>query len=299
MKAPDRRLRKESKLVRVFPRKTTATPADDSAFYDGPPMWYAGSDDVHVSCTFTYDKPRAEFLAEQWHRANYKVTVGGPAYDDRGDEFTPGRYLKPGYVITSRGCNNKCWFCKVPKREGSIRELEIKDGYDLLDNNLLQCSEDHIRGVFEMLGKQDRRDRKGKKIGVSLTGGLEAAILQDWHVDLFASLKPKPEIIYFAYDTPQDLEPLIWAAKKMRAIGFNNQRVGCYVLMGWAKDTIDEAQRRLQTVVDLDMMPHAMVFEDQKQSKNPIWNDLQRNHTRPAITRRIHKGQFGRFLKQG
>ena len=141
-------------MIRVFPRKTNASPADSMAFFDGPPLWYAGHDNVLVSCTFTYDKARAEFLAEQWGSSGYKVAVGGPAYDDIGGEFTPGKFVKDGYVITSRGCCNRCWFCSVWKREGNIREIEIKDGWNVLDSNLLQCSDRHIKAVFKMLQKQ-------------------------------------------------------------------------------------------------------------------------------------------------
>lgn len=288
---------RDVKVARVFPSQTKATPDDDLAFAGGPPFWRVPCDEVHVSCTFTWDKRRAVFLAKMWEKAGYSVQVGGPACDDPGGEFVPGRYVKKGMTITSRGCNNRCWFCSVPKREGEIRELEIKDGYDLLDNNLLQCSEGHIGGVFEMLGRQDRRDRRGRRLGVKLTGGLEALLLKDWHVDLIAGLKPKPEKIYFAYDTPGDYEPLRQAAFKMKEIGFTNQRVGCYVLMGWAKDTIEKAQERLQQVVDLNMMPFAMLYAPEKQNTNPKWADLQRCHDLPQITRAIYKGQFGRGLR--
>ena len=122
----------------------------------------------------------------------HAVVLGGPAYDDPAGEFVPGRYLKEGLVITSRGCNNDCWFCKVSAREGRIRELKIKDGWDLLDNNLLQCSRIHIEKVFDMLNRQDRRSKAGRKLGVKFTGGLEALELKDWHIDLLTTLKPKP-----------------------------------------------------------------------------------------------------------
>jgi radical SAM superfamily enzyme YgiQ (UPF0313 family) len=112
-----------------------------------------------------------EKLEKAWRNVA-PVTVGGPAFDEPGGEFVPGMYLKPGYVITSRGCPNNCWFCQVPKREGGvIRELEIKDGNNILDDNLLACSEDHIRKVFDMLKKQ----KYGRPF---FTGGLEAARLK-------------------------------------------------------------------------------------------------------------------------
>jgi hypothetical protein len=43
----------------------------------------------------------------------------------------------------------------VWKREGNIvKELPITEGYNILDDNLLRCSEKHVKKVFEMLKKQ-------------------------------------------------------------------------------------------------------------------------------------------------
>lgn len=146
------------KIARVFPRKTKASPIDELCFFDIPPMLCLPEiDEVHISCTFTFDIPKAEYLAYQWGRIGVPVKIGGPAYDNKGGEFVPGRYLKSGYVITSRGCNNSCWFCDTWRREGKLRELEIKEGWNVADNNLLQCSETHIRKVFEVLKGQKHR----------------------------------------------------------------------------------------------------------------------------------------------
>lgn len=95
------------KIARVFPRITNATPTDELAFYGGPGMFPPEVDEVHISCAFTYDLDRAHELAEQWRHVA-TVKIGGPALDEPGGEFIPGRYLKKGYVITSRGCPNSC-----------------------------------------------------------------------------------------------------------------------------------------------------------------------------------------------
>ena len=49
------------RLIRVFPRLTKATPRDELAYF-GPPDLFAQADEVHVSVTFTWDKPAAELL---------------------------------------------------------------------------------------------------------------------------------------------------------------------------------------------------------------------------------------------
>lgn len=156
------------KIIRVFPRRTNATPNDENVRINEVPRMWDEADEVHISVTFTLDLRQAEFLEKQWiHVAPTKI--GGPATGIPGGEFTPGMYIKKGYVITSRGCNNNCWFCSVWKREGSIKELPITEGWILTDDNLLACSENHIQAVFEMLKRQPKRPQ--------FVGGLEAKLL--------------------------------------------------------------------------------------------------------------------------
>lgn len=277
-------------MIRVFPRKTSATPTDNEVRVGWPMFWDRGEgEDVLISCTFSWDKKRCESLAKQWSIAGFNPKIGGPAYGDPGGEFVPGRFVKEGTVITSRGCDNDCWFCSVPGREGRIRELEIKDGHNVLDNNLLQCSEKHIRAVFAMLDRQ--------VLAAKFTGGLEAAILKDWHIHLIDGLIRKPKVLYFAYDKPKDRDPLVQAAKWMRSIGFNHQRVGCYVLVGYPKDTIEEAFRRLCFCIDLDMQPFAMLYNGHESTTSTEWKELQNIYTRPARCKRRHKDRFGRFFR--
>jgi len=261
--------RSYTKLARVFPRRTNATPDDNLAFFDGPPLWPVDCDEVHVSVTFTFDLPRAEFLAKQWKGSGYNVKIGGPALDDFGGEFVSGRYIKKGYTITSRGCNNKCWFCFVPKREGGIRELPIVEGHNVLDSNLLQCSDEHIRAVFKMLREQ--------KEPAQFTGGLEAKILQEWHVQELANTRLKTA--FFAYDTPDDFEPLKKASdllQKYGVINFRSNTCRCYVLIGHPKDTKEAAEKRLIDTCRLGFFPFAMLYRNKKNEVREDWKGFQR-----------------------
>jgi len=255
-------------IARVFPRITKATPKDDYTFFDVPGMFLPPIDEVHVSVAFTYDLPKAEWLAKQWE-AVAPVKIGGPALNEPGGEFIPGRYLKHGYVITSRGCPNKCWFCSVWRREGSeIRELEIKEGNNILDDNLLACSDQHIIKVFEMLKKQ----KCGRPI---FTGGLEAARLKPWHVALFRELKTKE--MFFAYDTPDDYEPLVEAGRMLLDSGFTaaSHVLRAYVLIGGPKDTIEKAEKRLIQTIKAGFMPMAMLYRNKAGEVSDEWVSFQ------------------------
>jgi hypothetical protein len=263
------------KLIRVFPRRTRATPVDPLA-YVGLPDLFAEADEVHVSAAFSWDLPAAERLAQAWETVA-PVKLGGPATGMPGGEFVPGRYLRPGYVITSRGCPNRCWFCGVWRREGPVRTLPIRDGWNVLDDNLLACPEDHIRAVFAMLARQKRR--------TEFTGGLEAARLQPWHVEGLRAVRPKQ--LFFAYDTPGDLEPLREAGQMLVAGGFkmhpHSHALRAYVLIGYPRDTFADAERRLKETMKAGFSPMAMLYRDETGHRDPKWARLQREWARPAL----------------
>lgn len=250
------------------------TPDDSLVFTEPPGLFLGDIEKIDVSVSFTWDIPRAEWLAYQWEKIA-PVSLGGPAMRTKGGDFEPGKYLKKGYVITSRGCPNKCWFCDVWKRDGNIRELEIKNGWNVLDDNLLACSEKHIRSVFLMLKNQNYQRPE-------FTGGLEAARLRDWHIDLLHDLKPKQ--MFFAYDTPDDLEPLIEAGKKLRKAGWTlrGKILRAYVLIGYPKDKISYAQTRLINTLRAGFVPMAMLYRRKNGQTKPDWKSLQKEWARPA-----------------
>lgn len=268
-----------ARVIRVFPRKTKASP-DDALAYFGAPDLFAEADEVHVSVAFTQDTAIAERLAEQW-RFVAPVKVGGVAYGDTSLEFLPGRYIKPGYTITSRGCPRRCWFCGVWKKWPKPNVLPIYDGWNVLDDNLLACPRDHVEAVFAMLRGQGRR--------IEFTGGLEALALQDYQVDLLASLRPRPNM-FFAYDPGDAFETLESAARRLLDAGFTTEshRMRVYVLIGYPKDTFDLAEARLRQMMSIGFTPHAMLWQPETPSQEkhrpaPEWRAFQRRWARPAI----------------
>jgi hypothetical protein len=272
------------RIARVFPRRTKATPDDALAFTSPPPKDFLQSldsgqvslDAVNVSVAFTYDLPKAEALAGAWVKTGLPVSMGGPAFNEPGGDFVPGLYLKQGYVITSRGCPNRCWFCSVPAREGGVlRELPVTDGWNVLDDNLLACSEGHIREVFAMLKRQPEKP--------VFTGGLEAALLRPWHVELLREVRAAR--MYFAYDTSSDYEPLVQAGRILRDGGITkaSHRAACYVLVGYPGDTMDAADTRLRAAWGAGFVPYAMLYRDETGAVDADWRRFQRAWVRPEI----------------
>ncbi len=269
----------DRRIIRVFPRKTKASPDDDLARFREPDLLdYA--DEIHVSVAFTWDKPRAEMLAERWARVA-PVKIGGVAYGDDSLTFIPGMYVKQGYTITSRGCPRRCWFCGVWRKWPVANPLPIHPGWNVLDDNLLAAPRDHVEAVFAMLRQQKRR--------VEFTGGLEALSLEDYQVGLLADLKPRPNM-FFAYDPQDEFETLVSAAERLLAAGFTREshRLRCYCLVGYPKDTFDLAEKRLKSLVDIGFTPFAMLWRperpaEMKHRPGPEWLPFQRRWARPAI----------------
>lgn len=139
----------------------------------------------------------------------------------------------------------------------------------MLDDNLLACSDEHIRAVFAMLERQ----HYGRP---EFTGGLEAGKLKPWHVEEL--LKLNPAAMYFAYDDPAKYEPLVAAGRMFREQGFTNSKHNllAYVLIGYNRDTFDKATDRLTDTIRAGFMPMAMLWMDKKGRQDPAWKLFQR-----------------------
>lgn len=265
------------RIIRVFPRQTSYTPDDEYAFFDYPPFpdMIPPHDEVHVSCTFTWDKKRAEELAFQWEMATDKpVKLGGVAYESPVDGFVQGLYLKPNIIFTSRGCNNKCPWCFVPRIEGKLKPLDdIPVGNVIQDNNFLQTSRAHKDRVFEMLKTQK---------GICFRGGLEPDLIDDHFVEAIRGLRIRE--LWLACDTDSRIPLFKQGCEKLVKAGFSRDIIKCYVL-SYCKDmATDEARAR--EVFNAGAMPFVQLYQeatDTKTTYSKEWREFQRNWTRPAI----------------
>jgi hypothetical protein len=256
-------MKRRPRILRVFPRRTRATPFDELTAF-GPPGLFADEsefDEVHVSVTFSWDLEYAKQLFDAWDFfAPGRVRIGGPAFNERSEEFVGGLYIANGYTITSRGCPRKCWFCRVPKVEGGIRELDIVPGWNVLDDNILATSDDHFLRVCEMLGRQRRQ--------AEFTGGLDAELLTDFHINLLSNIKPRP-VCFFAFDPGDEFCALKSAADRMLSAGWTTasgrpaHSLRCYVLIGHPRDTPEEAEARLEQMLSIGFTPMAMLWKNE------------------------------------
>lgn len=259
-------------MIRVFPRQTKWTPKDELAFVGDPPLFRPPEQRVLVSVVFTWDIPEGERLFRAWSDYYPKVSIGGPAFNDAGAGFVPGKFIKTGVTITSRGCPKKCPWCFVPRREGKIRELSIKDGYIVQDNNLLACSQKHIEGVFAMLRRQ--------KQAAIFSGGIDTTLLQSWHKELIDSIRLKE--LWVACDSMVGIPNLERAAVILEDIPAYKRR--CYVMIGFNGETLKMAENRLKRVRELGFYPFCQLYQgDKRKVYSDEWKTLNRFWNRPAI----------------
>lgn len=262
------------KILRVFPKRTSHTPADDMVFIGDPPLDRPPADEVHISCTFTWDKQKAERLQKAWAQYYPVVKLGGPAYDDPGNGFTAGMYVKTGITVTSRGCNNLCPWCLVNPREGSIRELPITIGNIIQDNNILQCSASHIDKVLDMLKTQKE---------IMFTGGIESKLVTEYITERLRGLRIKA--IFMAADTPQAIKPL---CRALKMLAMPRDKVRCYVLLQHnPNETISDATERMINVWQAGAIPFAQLYQppDRHIVYSQEWRQFARTFQRPAATK--------------
>jgi len=262
------------------------TPTDDYAFVGDPPMMRPKADEVHVSCSFTWDVPRAKTLALAWGQY-YPVKLGGPAFNTPADGFTCGCYLKTGVVITHRGCPNRCPWCLV-KREGDFRLLPIQDGYINQDNNFAACPREHRMAYYRMAERQSRAQE--------FRGGIEAARVTSELADEFRAIRI--HFVFLACDTEGGRDSLAVAIDRLSFLGRN--KLYCYALIGFKGtsfwDMLRDA-RRLEYVWNTGAVPFAQLY--QPANKRIIypqsWRELARNWSRPAIikARASQRGTVG------
>ena len=261
--------------MRIFPKRTSYTPDDDLAFVGPPPFaeLIPEHDEVHVSCTFSWDMDACEDLAYQWEGATNKpVKLGGPAYHSPCDDFTPGMYVRKGIIFTSRGCNNNCPWCGVREIEGKLRELPITEGNVIQDNNFLQCSRQHKDKVFDMLRSQR---------GIYFRGGLETALIDDHFIDGISSLRIAE--LWMACDTDAGLPVFLEKCAKLVAKGFTRHQLHCYSLIGKDMEAEEERNRAIWRAGAMPFSQLRMDFGRDRTEYSSAWKEFERTWQRPAV----------------
>lgn len=206
------------------------------------------------SAVFTWDLPALVDAVKQVP-PNRRIWIGGPGPSampswvekltgirpivgpDFRFEREPGSYR---WCRTTRGCPVGCYFCIVPKIDGTTM-LEYPD-FDpapiVVDDNILRASWKHQRLVVTKLQEQNYES-------VDFNSGFEPLYFEQKHIDLYGRLPLRYWRI--AFDERKEWREVKAAIKLLRANGIPRDRIFCYVLAG--NEPFDDCMWRANQVV--------------------------------------------------
>lgn len=224
--------------------------------------WVEG-DTAYLSISFTWLLDKA-YARAVWYRAlGLKVRAGGPALFtvkakheladldgvELGGEIPDAiRYHNPAATVFSRGCPVNCWFCIVPKMEGTeftlIPDAPVRPV--LCDNNLSALPADF----------QDHIISRYMAEGVPLLDANSGFEPLTFTPDVYARWKPLVNAgrgpWRFAYDETAERNQLLAVMRMLTDEPQRRKRV--YVLIG--NEPFAECMRRIQEVIDHGCEPH-------------------------------------------
>lgn len=253
-------------------------------------FWALNSDKAYLSIIFTWDLPKLVQDVLLLKSGGVEIEIGGPAATampgyieektgikpfigiDERFEFTPGENYQA--VFTSRGCPRACAFCIVSKLEG--RKIIEYDNFSVpvgknpyvCDNNILLTSWDHQKMVVEKVKNVRNLD---------FNSGFDDRIFigdPDKYWNLYS--QTKLEAWRFAYDSPEQREPIKACADYLHDKGVNYRNIIVFCLIGFPGQTFQECQEKLQYLVDIGVSPYPQRYrplDSLDRNYDPGWSE--------------------------
>lgn len=208
---------------------------------------YENFDKVYISCIFEKNKEKAITISKNF---KCEVLIGGVGINNikLSDEI---EHIMPDYEsfnsnvsygFTTRGCIRSCYFCKVHKHEGYIKEnCDIYEFWNrnhkeiiLMDNNILALPE-HFKKIAKQL--------LDNNLKVDFNQGLDHRLLSPELCKILLELKHIYEI-RFAFDDISSKKTVINALDMLKKEGLKDWKSRWYVYVG-EKDTFETVYERL------------------------------------------------------
>ena len=216
-------------------------------------------DRVYMSKVFTFTPDCSDYYPCEIVRAGTGYKDYTTTLSDEIEHLCPDYSLygvDEAYGFLTRGCVNRCPWCIVPHKEGSIRAaspigefIGDKRRAVLLDNNVL-ASQFGLEQIEEIV-------RMG--IAVDFNQGLDARRACDdpYILDLLSRVKWIRHI-RFACDTRAQLDPVIKCISELERRGVGRHRFFIYCPV---KD-IDDALYRINVFREMRINPFAQPYRD-------------------------------------
>ena len=246
----------------------------DSVEWFNPLMSY---DKVYSSKIFSWPALKDPYLPAG-------TVYGGSGYNLFNDLPDEIEHLCPDYSFgqldysvgfLTRGCINRCSWCIVPQKEGSIRahahfeEFCRHEKLVLLDNNIL--AHDHGLEQLSLLAN--------KRVKLDINQGLDARLLDDSAARILAKVRWL-RYVRLACDSRQQMPFVEKAITNFRKAG-GRAAFFCYVLV----EEVPSALERVMFLKSLNVTPFAQPFRPAGSTEPPAkeLRDFARWVNRPQI----------------
>ena len=220
-------------------------------------------DRVYASKVFTFT-PDDPYLPSDAIRGGTGYGSYVPLPDEIESElpdYTIYPQFDAAYGFLTRGCVNKCPWCVVPKKEGTLRVVsDIADicntstGFRrkvvLMDNNILAAPVGFVRDQAEKM--------RSLKVRVDFNQGTDARLYDDDRAEIMAGI-PWIRMVRMSCDTDSMIGPCLKAIEKLRYFGCRNE-VLVYILS--KSEEIESALNRIKILTDFDgkVVPFVMPY---------------------------------------
>lgn len=228
--------------------------------------WYMGVelyDRVYLSKVFAFTPDEGRVIQAD------EVLRGGSGYK-LFDQWLPNEIehicpdyslypmYKDAYGFLTRGCVNKCSFCIVPRKEGTIRPhadiSEFLDGRKsavLMDNNVI-ASEWGLMQIEKIISM---------KIKVDFNQGIDCRIIaRNKSLAKLLSRVPWKRHLRMAYDNSSITEEVTTAIAYLKEAGLPPYKLFFYMLV--KEGQIEDAEKRALYLDSLGCTPFAMPYRD-------------------------------------